>query len=114
VFLILLVGISMQLPASEISLKPTKDVNVTIPPRSPVYIPVRAFLEEDELLVIFEYSVGTAVIAIEDADGNTVYSVTTDTSSELEMSTMVDNLAPGNYLLVISYGSMILHGNFSL
>ncbi len=77
--------------------------------------PVSASVENDELVVVFDLSVGTALITVtESATGNVVYYSTLDTSASPESYIPMDMWESGNYTIKIEYGRVKLQGRFNL
>lgn len=77
--------------------------------------PVSASVENDELVVVFDVSVGTALITVtESATGNVVHYSTLDTSVNPESYIPVDMWESGRYTLKIEYGRVKLEGKFNL
>ena len=76
---------------------------------------VSASVENDELVVVFDLSVGTALITVtESATGNVVYYSTLDTSASPESYIPMDMWESGNYTIKIEYGRVKLQGRFNL
>lgn len=113
-FLFLMVGLTMSLFGKEISIKPSP--NGPSPyPRAPFHIPLVASLENNnEVLLLFEYPVGIAVVSITDATGAIVESRTIDTDQDDEVSILLDGCDSGSYTLHIEYGSIRLFGEFEI
>ena len=77
--------------------------------------PVSAFVENDELVVVFDFSVGTAQITVTESEtGNVVHYSTLDTSVNPETYIPVDMWESGKYKLKIEYGRVKLQGKFNL
>ncbi|MDD3079861.1 MAG: DUF3244 domain-containing protein [Paludibacter sp.] len=73
--------------------------------RIPVYIPVTASIDDAELGIFFDDSVGDATIQILDEDGAPVYTEVVDTDMDSEFYFNLDFLDFGYYTIVISYGN---------
>jgi len=77
--------------------------------------PVSAFVENDELVIVFDFSVGTAQITVTESEtGNVVHYSTLDTSVNPETYIPVDMWESGKYKLKIEYGRVKLQGKFNL
>lgn len=83
-------------------------------PRVPAYIPVTAFLEDDELTFDFDPGTGTAYITITDENSVVVYSYVLDTSSQQELVALLGGCDAGEYVIDITIGSIELTGEFTL
>ncbi len=77
-------------------------------------IPVLADIVDDELIVDFTSSVGTAYVSVVDHSGNVIYQTVIDTLSSSEVVIPVDDLSNGKYSVKISYGITKLTGDFQL
>ncbi len=82
------------------------------PARAKTVIPVTMDVENGELAIFFKYSVGTAYITIEDANGVVVATDVLDTTVSTEFYIPLDELESGNYTLRVSYGTTKLIGEF--
>lgn len=90
-----------------------KDPQPPHPIPSSVYtLPVSATINETELGVFFESSVGTATITVYDASNQVVEQEVIDTESLLEVYMPVDTWGTGNYTITIIYGNTTLQGVF--
>jgi len=76
--------------------------------------PVTATLNENELVLDFASSVGTAQITISDTNGTVVYQNAINTNSTTELVIATDMLNSGNYTLKVVYGTTSLIGAFQL
>lgn len=77
-------------------------------------IPVSATINDPELAIYFESSVGTATISVYDEFNQLVYQEVVDTNSTSNVIISVDSWDSGNYTLNITYGSTNLQGDFML
>lgn len=77
-------------------------------------IPVSADLNDSELIIDFNSSIGIATITIENQNGDVVYQDLLDTNSELETNIETGGYDSGNFTLRVSYGSTKLIGDFQL
>lgn len=84
----------------------------TNPTRAPQYIPVNVLMNESELTVIFDYSVGEATITIEDESGMIWVEEVVDTDDTLVAYLWIEDLDPGQYTIKISYGDVSFSGTF--
>jgi len=78
------------------------------------YIPVSATIDDSELAIYFELSIGDATITVTDSINQVVYQETVDTNSLTDLQIPVDLWTIGNYKLAITYGSTTLTGEFLL
>jgi len=99
----------------------TTPIIVTPPPPPPgpgpcrlICIPVTATINDSELAVYFELSIGEATVTVTDDSNNVVYMETIDTDSSSDMQIPVAGWANGNYNLTITYETNTLVGEFSL
>lgn len=81
-------------------------------PNSITLIPVSATINETELGVFFESSVGTATITVYNASNEVVEQEVVDTESLLEVYMPVDTWCTGNYTITVTYGNTTLQGVF--
>ena len=100
--------------AGEIQLKKKEPPIDPYRPRSPIFIPVTAFIENYELSISFDYPVGSVTVFITDTDENTVHYSVVDTSQQQEVVIPLNSFADGDYILSIEYETTILTGDFSL
>ena len=102
--------------ATDIIIK--KDDPVPPPDRVPLTmiqeLPVTASIDEVNLAIYFEESVGDAIITVYDADNNVVYQETVDTDSSLEAEISSSGWSSGSYYVTISYGTTKLIGDFEM
>jgi len=77
-------------------------------------IPVSASLDDTELGIFFNKSVGVTQVTIVDETGNVVYQEVIDGNSTTETYIEVGGFDSGNYSLQITYGSTKLVGTFQL
>lgn len=117
--ILFLIMLALAIPATSIygGIIPLKKKE---PPRNPynprgiIFIPVTAFIENDELSISFDYTVGSATVFITDTDENIVHYSVVDTSQQQEVVIPLDSFAYGDYILSIEYETTILTGDFSL
>ena len=83
------------------------------PLRSIVYIPVSADLADETLSLAFEYPVGAVTIAVNDAVGALVFE-TIDTNTLAEWNVSIFAWDEGDYTLIVSYGDIVLEGEFTI
>jgi len=108
-----LLTFSMSAIANEIDL--TKDpINPGPRPLSLIYIPVSATVDETELAVYFEMSLGSALITVYDEMNQIVCQQTVDTSNTQEVYLSSSTWTTGNYTLTITYGTTNLTGDFQI
>ena len=103
--------------AEDVPLKSNNDPNATTnprPARAPGRIAVFATLNETELSVIFNNSVGIAEITIVDENGGIVYQEGIDTAVNSELLVETDGWNSETYKLKVEYGSIKLVGKFEL
>lgn len=107
--------ISLLASATDITIR--KD-NPTPPPDpiplSSEFFPVSATVDNQELAVYFEWSVGNATIAVYDSNNQVVHQETVNTDSTTELFVPTDFWASGNYTIKINYGTTYLIGEFTL
>jgi hypothetical protein len=77
-------------------------------------IPVFVSLDDTELGIFFNKSVGVAQVTIVDETGNVVYQEAIDSNLTAETYIEVGGFDSGNYSLQITYGSTKLIGTFQL
>jgi hypothetical protein len=77
-------------------------------------IPVRAMIDDTELFVFFDSTIGIATISTYDETGQLVYQNTIDTGLSSQLSIEVGGWDSGNYTLKIDYDSTKLVGDFQL
>ncbi|MEI8086363.1 MAG: DUF3244 domain-containing protein [Paludibacter sp.] len=93
----------------------TKDpINPGPRPLSLTYIPVSATVDETELAVYFDMSVGNAIITVYDDMHQIVSQQTVDTTSISEVFIPTNEWTAGSYTLTITYGTTNLTGDFQL
>lgn len=73
---------------------------------------VTATIDVADLAIYFETSVGEATITVTDDSGQVIYQESVDTGTTSEIHIPVDLWNTGNYILIISYDSTVLRGNF--
>jgi len=83
-------------------------------PLSLVYIPVTATIDESQLAVYFDMSVGNAIITVYDDMHQIVDQQTVDTSTTTEVYISSAAWTTGNYTLTITYGTTYLSGEFQM
>lgn len=83
-------------------------------PRSVIFIPASAYVENSVLSVFFDYAVGDATICITSIDESILFSTIVDTAVEQEFVIPLDFCINGEYILKIKYGDTLLVGEFSL
>ena len=76
--------------------------------------PVAVSLDDTELGIFFNKSVGVAQVTIVDETGSVVYQEVIDSNSTTETYIEVGGFDSGNYSLQITYGSTKLLGTFQL
>jgi hypothetical protein len=76
--------------------------------------PVAVSLDDTELGIFFNKSVGVAQVTIVDETGSVVYQEVIDSNSTTETYIEVGGFDSGNYSLQITYGSTKLVGTFQL
>ena len=100
------------------SIPISKDGNTTPPPTQPNRVtnmmPVSATINDAELAIYFETTVGEATVTVTDDSNNVVYLETVDTDSEYEIHIPVTGWTSGNYNLIITYTDTTLRGEFSV
>jgi len=77
-----------------------------------IFIPVSATINDSELAIYFETSIGEATITVTDNTNQVVYQETVDTDLTSELQIPVDQWTSGNYNLTITYGTITLVGEF--
>jgi len=77
-------------------------------------IPVEATINDSELAIYFETSIGDATVTVEDASNFTVYQEDVDTSTTSEWHIPADLWTSGNYTLTIVYDTTTLRGDFAV
>ncbi len=75
-------------------------------------IPVEATINDLELAIYFDSSIGDVTVSVVDALNFTVYQETVDTNSTSEIHIPVDAWTSGEYSLKFTYGSTALQGDF--
>jgi hypothetical protein len=76
------------------------------------FIPISVTINDAELSIYFELSIGDATITVTDATNQVVYQEGVDTNSSSELKIPVDQWTSGNYKLTITYGAIALVGEF--
>ncbi|MBV5282752.1 MAG: DUF3244 domain-containing protein [Paludibacter sp.] len=82
--------------------------------RAPVSIALNVTQNETDVTLNFLYPVGTALVTVENENGEVVYLETVDTFTTLDAYIDTQNFDGGVYTLKISYGSTNLVGEFEL
>lgn len=111
--------------SAQFSFAITDPIPVPIPPDSSQPFPghpngltiepsATATINETELAVYFDYSVGDATITVNDADNNVVVQEAVDTDSTTEVSISVSNWPAGDYMITVTYGKTTQRGYFSI
>lgn len=77
-------------------------------------ISVTAAIDNDQLSVYFEWSVGNATLTVYDSTNQIVHQETVDTDSTLDVFIDTNTWDNGNYTIKISYGTTHLTGEFVL
>lgn len=77
-------------------------------------IPVHATINDMELALYFESSIGEATVTVTDDSGQVVYLENVDTCTTSEVHIPVDLWSAGNYTLTITYDTTVLRGNFTV
>ena len=77
-----------------------------------IVIPISATINDMELAIYFEFSIGYASITVTDDTNQVVYQEIVDTDSSSELQIPVDQWTSGNYKLTITYGAKTLVGEF--
>ena len=91
-----------------------------VPPTDPVPfslespIPVSGTIDNVQLALYFDQSVGDAIIKVYDSANNLICQQTVDTSSSLEVLISSSNWNTGTYYVTITYGEANLIGDFEL
>jgi len=84
-------------------------------PHSGTIMPLAsASINDTELAVYFEWSVGDATITVYDTDNNVVYQETVDTDTIFEVYIPIDIWLTGDYMITVTYNSLTQRGYFSL
>lgn len=117
ILMLLLVSLPFQLvSAGDVLLRPDTDP-ANIPSngtRAPVSIALDVTQNETDITLSFLYPVGTALITVENENGDVVYQEAVDTFTTLDTLIDTQNFDGGVYMLKISYGSTDLIGEFEL
>jgi hypothetical protein len=82
--------------------------------RAPVSIALNVTQNETDVTLNFLYPVGTALVTIENENGEVVYQEAVDTFTTLDALIDTQNFDGGVYALKINYGSTDLIGEFEL
>jgi hypothetical protein len=77
-----------------------------------IFIPISTTINDMELAIYFELSIGYATITVTDDTNQVVYQEAVDTDSSSELQIPVDQWTNGNYKLSITYGAMTIVGEF--
>jgi hypothetical protein len=77
-------------------------------------LPVSATINDTELAVYFDSTVGNATVTVISDSTGTVYQEVVDTGSTAEIFIPAALWSPGTYTLTITYGSTTLRGEFSM
>jgi hypothetical protein len=91
-----------------------------VPPPQPIpnsvtqEIPVSATIDNTQLVIYFEESVGDATITVYDANNQMVTQETVDTDSISEVYISSGSWNSGSYYVTISYGTTNLIGDFEI
>lgn len=112
-FLVVLFTTSLYASASEIEL----NGGPILPgpkPLSLIFLPVSASIDETQLSVYFELSVGDATITVYDESDQVIYQETVDTDSTPTVFISSSNWSAGNYSLTITYNTTRLRGDFQM
>jgi hypothetical protein len=78
------------------------------------YLPVSVTIDESNLSLFFDSSVGDATITVYDSSNNVVYQEVVDTDSTAEVFIPVTSWSAGDYTVRISYGTTNLVGYFQI
>jgi len=102
--------------ADKVPLKPNLDLNAFngVYQMAPSRIALDVTQSDTDVTLSFLYPVGTAVITVENENGDVVYQTAVDTDASLDAVIDTQNLDGGVYTLKISYGSTNLVGGFEL
>jgi len=84
------------------------------PNRVTLIDPVSATINDIELALYFETSIGDATITVTNESNQVVYLETVNTNATSEIHVPVDLWTSGNYHLTITYSNTTLRGEFSL
>jgi len=82
--------------------------------RTSILIPVTVDLSSNDLYLNFTSIVGIVNITITDSNNFIVYQESVDTNTENDLSIPIESWENGDYCIEITYGSIILTGDFTL
>lgn len=115
ILLLLLVSLPFQLvSARDVLLRPDPPIITDNGSRAPVSIALDVTQNETDITLSFLYPVSTALVTVENENGEVVYQETVDTFTTLDVYIDTQNFDGGVYTLKISYGSTDLIGEFEL
>lgn len=81
--------------------------------RSPIFIPITASHDAENLYLSSSISIGDATILVKDEQDNVVYEANASMPSNEEIVLPL-NIEKGRYTLEIAYGSICLSGDFEI
>lgn len=81
--------------------------------RSPIFIPIIASHDSENLYLCSRISIGDAIIVVKDKWENVVYEVSTSMLSSEEIVIPL-NIGKGSYILEITYGNTCISGDFEI
>lgn len=114
-FSFLLVLFTNSIVASTIEIYIFKDPDPPGPrPLSLTLIPVSASVDETDLAIYFDWSVGFATITVYNASNQIVDQVVVNTNVNSEVFMPIDLWDNGAYTMKITYGTTTLRGNFNI
>lgn len=117
IFMLFVCVLSVQsIIANDVPLKADRDkaINPPRPSRAPRQVAVRVSLNDYEMSVNFNATVGVAQIYVEDVNGGIVYQDAIDTNANSQYIFDTYGWDAGVYTLRITYGSIALKGYFEL
>jgi len=105
---------SQAIYAGQVLLRPDTPVVGENKPYAPVRIALDIAQNETDVTLNFLYPVDTALVTVENENGEVVYQEAVDTFTTLDALIDTQNFDGGVYTLKISYGSTDLIGEFEL
>jgi hypothetical protein len=111
-FLLFLVG--AKAATTDINLERDQPPVIGPVPLSMTYYPVSATVNETELAIYFDWSVGNATITVYDDTNNVIHQEIINTNTYAEVYIDNTSWSSGDYTVKISYGTTRLIGYFQI
>lgn len=88
--------------------------SMMLPVSDNVMLPVSVGIDDVQLVLYFDWSVGNATITVYDASNNVIHQETVDTDYSLEVYISSSSWSSGSYYVTINYGTNHLIGDFEM